>query len=185
MLEEMFDGNSRQSLNERPYSRTQSAIDSAKGKVKGVFGSGQIEQGAAEVGAEANKLWMDFKRYIGRKYGAAQQTVPYSDAAEFFAGNKLDTKFLGSNTRRSFTPQDIGKAILAGVREYMNEFGSDDDKQGQQPPAGNSQSGGPQPQSQPSTQQPPANQPAQSGGLGNLLASLSAAEREQLLRLLS
>lgn len=120
MLEEMFDGSNRQTINERPYSRTQSAIDSAKGKVKGAFGSGQIEQGAAEVGAEANKLWMDFKRYIGRKYGKAQATVPYADVAEFFKGNELDPKFLGNNTRRGFAPKDVGQALLAAVREYID-----------------------------------------------------------------
>lgn len=177
MLEEMFDGNRRQTINERPYSRTQSAIDSAKGKVKGAFGSGQIEQGAAEVGAEANKLWMDFKRYIGRKYGKAQATVPYADVAEFFKGNKLDPKFLGNNTRRGFTPKDVGQALLAAVREYMNEFGNQEEQPEQQPPTPG------QPQGQPQGQPEPAPQPQ--SGLAGILSGLSSAEREQLLRLLS
>lgn len=174
MLEEMFDGSNRQTINERPYSRTQSAIDSAKGKVKGAFGSGQIEQGAAEVGAEANKLWMDFKRYIGRKYGKAQATVPYADVAEFFKGNKLDPKFLGNNTRRGFAPKDVGQALLAAVREYMNEYGNKEEEQPEQQP---------QPQGQPQGQPQPAPQPQ--GGLAGILSGLSSAEREQLLRLLS
>lgn len=174
MLKEMFDGEN-QTLNERPYSRTQSAIDSAKGKVKGAFGSGQIEQGAAEVGAEANKLWVDFKRYIGRKYGKAQQSVPYADVVAFFKGNKLDPKFLGSNERRSFAPKDVGQALLAAVREYMNEFGDEQEEEtapDSQPPRG-----GPADQGQ---GQPPQPQ----GRLAGLLAGLSSAEREQLLRLL-
>lgn len=185
MLEEMFEGSNRQTINERPYSRTQSAIDSAKGKVKGAFGSGQIEQGAAEVGAEANKLWMDFKRYVGRKYGKAQATVPYADVAEFFKGNELDPKFLGNNTRRGFAPKDVGQALLAAVREYMNEYGSKEQEQ----PAPDGQPQG-QPQGQPE-QQPqgqPASQPqpqGDGGGLAGVLAGLSSQEREQLLRLLS
>lgn len=176
MLEEMFEGNSRQTINERPYSRTQSAIDSAKGKIKGAFGSGQIEQGAAEVGAEANKLWIDFKRFIGRKYGKAQATVPYADVAAFMKGNNLDPKFLGNNTRRSFAPKDVGQVLLSAVREQMNEYPDEagepqQQQQPQQPPQG-------QPQQQ---QQPPQS----AGGLQGTLASLSSAEREQLLRLLS
>lgn len=179
MLEEMFDGSDRQTINERPYSRTQSAIDSAKGKVKGAFGSGQIEQGAAEVGAEANKLWMDFKRYIGRKYGKAQQSVPYGDVVAFFKGNKLDPKFLGNNERRSFSPKDVGQALLSAVREYMNEF--QPEEQPQEQPQGQPQG---QPQSEPQGQ--PQGQPQpQAGGLEGILSGLSSAEREQLLRLLS
>lgn len=189
MLEEMFDGNGRQTINERPYSRTQSTIDAAKGKVKGAFGSGQIEQGAAEVGAEANRKWMDFKRYIGRKYGKAQASVPYADVVEFFKGNDLDPKFLGNNPRRSFAPKDVGQALLAAVREYMNEYGADS-SQGQQP-AGNPPKGqttqGQQPEGEtpPSTQPQSGNPSAPSGGIGGLLASLSTQEREQLLNLLS
>lgn len=190
MLQEMFDGENRQTINERPYSRTQSAIDSAKGKVKGAFGSGQIEQGAAEVGSEANRKWMDFKRYIGRKYGKAQASVPYADVVEFFKGNQLDPKFLGNNPRRSFAPKDVGQALLAAVREYMNEYGansSDEQPQPGQPPQGNNQpssqpqSNGNPPSSQPQTD---SNQPS-SGGMRGVLASLSAQERDQLLRLLS
>ncbi|QCW18924.1 hypothetical protein SEPL_190 [Salmonella phage SE_PL] len=182
MLEEMFEGanDNRETLNERPYSRTQSAIDAAKGKVKGAFGSGQIEQGAQEVGAEANKLWMDFKRYIGRKYGKAQQTVPYGDVVAFFQGNKLDPKFLGNNQRRSFTPKDVGQALLAAVREYMNEFPQDKQEEPSQQNV--------QPRTEPRNdtedyedQQPKSNPT----GISDVLSGLSSAEREQLLRLLS
>lgn len=179
MLEEMFDGGDRQKLNERPYSRTQSAIDSAKGKVKGAFGSGQVEQGAAEVGAEANKLWVDFKRYIGRKYGKAQQVVPYADVAAFFKGNKLDPKFLGNNTRRSFSPKDVGQSLLSAVREYMNEYRDEEPQNTQEQP----QQSGQGQQEQPAQGQPQPQQ--QGGGLEQVLSSLSSAEREQLLRLLS
>lgn len=183
MLEEMFEGENRQTINERPYSRTQSAIDSAKGKVKGAFGSGQIEQGAAEVGAEANKLWMDFKRYIGRKYGKAQQTVPYNDVVEFFKGSQLDPKFLGNNARRSFAPKDVGQALLAAVREQMNMYAADkEEPTQQQQPVSQPQS---QPQQQPEPQQQPQAGGESAGGLEGVLAGLSSQEREQLLRLLS
>lgn len=186
MLEEMFEGGKRQELNERPYSRTQSAIDSAKGKVKGAFGSGQIEQGAAEVGAEANKLWVEFKRYIGRKYGKAQQAVPYADVAAFFKGNKLDPQFLGANTRRSFSPKDVGQALLSAVRAYMDEYqdqGEQEQPQPQPQPQGQpAQGGNEQGQGQPQPQPQGGND---AGGLSQVLSSLSTAEREQLLRLLS
>ncbi len=183
LLNEMFDDNNDDELNEaRPYSRTQSAVDAAKGKVKGMFGSGQVEQGAQEVGAEANKLWNEFKHYIGRKYGKAQSTVPYADVVQFFKGKQLDPKFLGNNQRRSFTPKDVGNALLQAAREYMNDYRDQDEEQPQSqgnPPAQGQPQGQPQEQPQPSPQ----------GGSGNPMASqlqgLSQQERDNLLRMLS
>ncbi|AXC38713.1 UNVERIFIED_ORG: hypothetical protein [Escherichia phage CMSTMSU] len=40
ILNEMLDYNDEELNEARPYSRSQSAVDSAKGKVKGFFGSG-------------------------------------------------------------------------------------------------------------------------------------------------
>lgn len=181
ILEEMFEGSNSEQLNERPYSRTQSAIDSVKGKAKGVFGSGQMEQGAQEVGAQANQLWMDFKRFIGRKYGKAQASVPFGDVEGFFKQNNLPTKLLGTNTRRSFAPKDVGNAILAAAREMATS-----DVTPEQPPQQQQQQQGGQPaqgqgqgQSQPAPQQ---SSPA--GGLEGKLASLSPSDREKLLSML-
>lgn len=184
LLEEMFDGN-KEPLNERPYSRTQSAIDSTKGKVKGFFGSGQVEQGAQETGRMANQLWADFKRYIGRKYGSHPQSVSYNDVAAFFKGNNLDTSFLGNNERRSFTPKDVGEALMQAAQKINTDYSNQDDEseesgadqqppsQGQgQPPAGNNNSNG----------TPPS---GSTDNLLNRLSSLSAADRQKLLRLIS
>lgn len=186
LLQEVFDG-SPEPLNERPYSRTQSAIDSTKGKVKGMFGSGQVEQGAQDAGQQANQLWSDFKRYVGRKYGKQPASIPYGDVAAFFNGNNLDVKFLGTNTRRSFTPKDVGTALLSAAREMSSEYDS------QQPPAGQPPAGTP-PQSG-NTQQPPVGTPSQGGNnagspqggssLAGKLSSLSASDRATLLRLIS
>lgn len=182
LLSEMFDG-SQEPLNERPYSRTQSAIDTAKGKVKGMFGSGQVEQGAQQSGQQANQLWADFKRYIGRKYGSHPQSVPYGDVAAFFKGNNLDTKFLGNNDRRSFTPKDVGTAILAAARDMADEYKQDEPKQEQPSSQGQGES---QPQSSGNSGQ---GEPAQSSGSGQglqgQLASLSPADRAKLLKLIA
>lgn len=178
----MFDGQP-EPLNERPYSRTQSAIDSAKGKVKGMFGSGQVEQGAQESGQMANQLWTEFKRYVGRKYGSHPQAVPYADVAAFFKGNKLDTSFLGDNERRSFVPKDVGAALMKAVQKLNTDYGDDqkpDQNQGQNQNNGQGQS-----QSQ---NTPPSNQ-GQGGNAGSAisdrLSSLSSADRAKLLRLIS
>lgn len=182
LLSEMFDG-SQEPLNERPYSRTQSAIDTAKGKVKGMFGSGQVEQGAQQSGQQANQLWADFKRYIGRKYGSHPQSVPYGDVAAFFKGNNLDTKFLGNNDRRSFTPKDVGTAILAAARDMADEYKQDEPEQEQPSSQGQGES---QPQSSGNSGQ---GEPAQSSGSGQglqgQLASLSPADRAKLLKLIA
>ena len=185
LLEEMFDG-AKEPLNERPYGRTQSAIDSAKGKVKGLFGSGQVEQGAQETGQMANQLWADFKRYIGRKYGSHPQAVSYNDVAAFFKGNKLDTSFLGNNERRSFTPKDVGAALMKAVQQINTDYSNE-------PEQSQSTQSDPQPQQgqgEPQDQQPPQPQGQPQGGsngsaLPDRLSSLSADDRAKLLRLIS
>lgn len=185
MLNELFED--AEPLNERPYSRTQSAIDSAKGGVKGMFGSGQVEAGAKESGELANRLWVEFKRMIGRKYGKAQSSVPFADVAAFFKSNGLDTSALGTNQNLSFSPKDVGNALLQAARKQTTaQYNQGDD------------SAKPQPQGQPSsstnTEQPKPKEPAQSapvqgnsevGGIEAKLSSLSQAEREQLLAMLS
>lgn len=188
LLEEMFDG-SQEQLNERPYSRTQSAIDSVKGKAKGMFGSGQVEQGAQQTGQQANQLWNDFKRYVGRKYGAHPQAVTYADVAAFFKGNKLDTKFLGNNERRSFSPKDVGNAILSAARELGDDYSNQEDEpeikpevkdQSPQPSADNSE----QPSADNSSN-PQKGSGAGSSDLSGRLSSLSASDRAKLLKLIS
>ena len=179
LLNEMF-GEEPQKLNERPYSRTQSAVDSAKGKVKGLFGSGQIEQGAQEVGAEANRLWTDFKRYIGRKYGRSQPSVSFADVAAFFKGNNLDVKHLGTNTRRSFTPKDVGNAILQASRDLADTYRDEREQEKPRSEPNSSTGASEQPAQQNSA---PVNNGTQ-GGLAGELSGLSPSDRQKLLSML-
>ncbi len=183
LLEEMFDG-SKEPLNERPYGRTQSAIDSAKGKVKGMFGSGQVEQGAQETGQMANQLWADFKRYIGRKYGSHPQAVSYDDVAAFFKGNKLDTSFLGNNQRRSFSTKDVGNALLQAVQKLNTDYTNEPDEEEEQQPQGQNQ-GQPKPEEQQQGSEQGQSQPSGSPALPDRLSSLSASDRAKLLKLIS
>lgn len=178
LLEEMFDGQ-QEPLNERPYSRSQSAIDSAKGKVKGFFGSGQVEQGAQETGQMANQLWSDFKRYIGRKYGSHPQTVSFGDVSAFFKGNKLDVSFLGTNERRSFTPKDVGAALMKAVQKLNTDYAEDENKPKQQ----GQEQGQEQGQNQGQGDSSPA--PTGNDGFKGELSSLSPEDRAKLLRLIS
>jgi len=178
LLEEMFDGQ-QEPLNERPYSRSQSAIDSAKGKVKGMFGSGQVEQGAQETGQQANQLWNDFKRYIGKKYGSHPQAVSFGDVANFFKGNKLDTSFLGTNERRSFSPKDVGAALMKAVQKANSEYPDEEKPQGQPQPQQQGQ------EEQPQGQQPTNEPPAGNSSFGGELSALSPEDRAKLLRLIS
>lgn len=182
ILNEMLDYDDEELNEARPYSRSQSAVDSAKGKVKGFFGSGQVEQGAQEVGAEANRLWAEFKRYVGRKYGKAQPSVPYADVVQFFKGNGLDIKHLGNNPRRSFTPKDVGSALLNAARDHMDEYRDQEQQQQQQQgqPQGQPQ-GEPQEAPEPAQEQPKA----QGASIPDALQKLSPEQREQLLRMLS
>lgn len=187
LLEEMFDGQP-EPLNERPYSRTQSAIDSAKGKVKGFFGSGQVEQGAQETGQMANQLWADFKRYIGRKYGSHPQSVSYSDVAAFFKGNDLDTSFLGNNERRSFSPKDVGNALMQAVQKLNTDYEYQKEKQPEQGEEQPEQGQGSEQGSGEGQPQAGQGQPQGAGAGSSIpdrLSSLSSADRAKLLRLIS
>lgn len=188
LLEEMFD-DERKSLNERPYSRSRAALDSAKGKVKGAFGSGQVEQGAQQTGELANRLWADFKRYVGTKYGTHPKAVSFEDVSKFFKGNNLDVSALGSNVRRSFSPQDVGQAILAAARVQNDAYADNEPEQQapapkQQPAQGQST---PPAQEQPASEPEPApkSAPSDTSGLQSQIAALSPAERAKLIKLIS
>lgn len=189
-------------LKERPYSRTQSAIDNAKGTVKGVFGSGQVEQGAAKTGQVANGLWRQFKSYLGQVYGSAPDVVSFDDVENFFEANGLDTSVLGNNTRRQFSPKDVGELLLVAAREYAKYPASQRQQNANNPPPapqGNNSGtppapaqGGngtpPSPAPAPAPQgNPPA--PAPQGGNGNslqsVLAGLTQAQRDALITLIS
>lgn len=192
MLDEMFeDFEKNVKLNERPYSRSQESMDDVKGKVKGFFGSGQVEQGAAETGRMANKLWSDFKRAIGQKYGASQKSVPFSDVKQFFTANELDTSVLGTNERMTFTPKDVGQAILQASRNYMNQLGVNQPKK-----AAQTQEPTKEPESQDVEAKSSEDEVVKTAPsaddkqtalspLKGQLSSLSAEDRQKLLRMLS
>ena len=189
ILDEMFEGSEKNAqLNERPYSRSRESMDDMKGKVKSFFGSGQVEQGAAETGRMANKLWAEFKRAIGQKYGASQKSVPFSDVKSFFTANDLDVSVLGNNERMTFTPKDVGQAILQASRTYMNQLGTEEKKKTnpvpqEEPKETGSETGG----SNEGEKIPPSQDEKQAAlsPLKGQLSSLSAEDRQKLLRMLS
>lgn len=192
-------------LNERPYSRTQGAIDKATGKVKGVFGSGQVEQGAAAAGKHANDLWKQFKNYLGQVYGTAPDMVDYNEVENFFEANGLDPKVLGPNTNRKFSPKDVGECLLKAVREYA-KYPASQRQQGQnagtgQPPAATPPAGSPgtppanppagtppasgNPAGTPPAANPPAGTPPSGPNLKTALQNLTQDQRDALLKLIS
>lgn len=188
-------------LNERPYSRTQSAIDSAKGKVKSVFGSGQVEQGAASTGNYANTLWKQFKMYIGRVYGRSPDVVTYDDVAGFMKEQGLSVDLLGQNTNRRFDPREVGDILLQAARDGIQHRSAPTPApapaaaQGQPSPA---PAGTPPAQNPPagnSAGTPPVNNGAagnsgnpapasNNSGLQNTISGLSPQQRAALLQMI-
>lgn len=134
LLDEMLEGEENKDiqLNERPYSRSREGIDNLKGNIKGYFGGGQIEQGAAETGRMANKLWNEFRKAVGRKYGSSQQTVTFNDVKTFFTNNELDTSILGTNQKLTFTPKEVGQLLLQAARRYNSDLGFEEPKKAPQ-----------------------------------------------------
>lgn len=186
-----------QQLNEltQPYSRTSSAMNRAKGAVKGFVGGGQYEQGAEQAGQLANRYFMNFKRYIGSKYGRKPQYVTFDDVKGFMDSNKLDASGLGSNQNMTFTPKDVANLFLKAAQEQVSsgmvppQQGSGDPAGQPQPQGGNS--GQPQPQGQgQGSNQPNSGAPASGSGSSNSnipsnLSSLTPEQRAQLLSILS
>lgn len=182
-----------QQLNEftQPYSRTTSAMNRAKGAVKGFVGGGQYEQGAEQAGQLANRYFMNFKRYIGSKYGRKPQYVTYDDVKGFMDSNKLDASGLGSNQNMTYTPKDVANMFLKAAQEQVSS--------GMVPPAGSTQpstqsqgdntgSTQPQGQGQGSGQPNSGGAPSSSGSNTNIpstLSSLTPEQRTQLLSILS
>lgn len=174
-----------QQLNEltQPYSRTSSSINRAKSAVKGLVGGGQYEQGAEQAGQLANSYFMNFKRYIGSKYGTKPKFVTYNDVKDFMSTNKLDISGLGSNQNMTFTPKDVAGIFLKAAQEQVSS--------GMVPPSSQNndtttsqENGTNQPvTSQGSNQPVPA--PQGNTNVSGTLASLSPAERAQLLSILS
>lgn len=179
-----------QQLNEltQPYSRTASAMNRAKSKVKGFVGGGQYEQGAEQAGQLANRYFMNFKRYIGSKYGRKPQYVTYEDVKGFMDSNKLDASGLGSNQNMTYTPKDVANLFLKAAQEQVSSGMVPPAQQGAGDPQGGN-SGQPQPQGQGSNQ-PNSGAPASGSGSSNsnipsTLSSLTPEQRAQLLSILS
>ncbi|WNA15923.1 structural protein [Xanthomonas phage XaC1] len=184
LLEEVFNEDSaNKQLNEltQPYSRTQSAINRSKSAVKGLVGGGQYEQGAEQAGQLANRLFLNFKRYIGTKYGKKPSYVTFKDVASFMQQNGMDSKLLGNNSNMTYTPKDVANVFLQAAQEMSSRMG--DSEPQQQPQAGNA----PQQQQPPAGNAPSTVQPQNnSTGTGSgTLSSLSDQERAQLLSILS
>jgi len=181
-----------QQLNEltQPYGRTSSAINRAKGAVKGFVGGGQYEQGAEQAGQLANRYFMNFKRYIGSKYGRKPQYVTFDDVKGFLDSNKLDASGLGSNQNMTFTPKDVANLLLKAAQEQVSS-GMVPPAQGSNTPpaAGQEQgnSGAAQGQGQGNTQ-PNSGASGSNGSdssIPNSLSSLTPEQRAQLLSILS
>lgn len=177
-----------QQINEltQPYGRTASAINRAKSSVKGLVGGGQYEQGAEQAGQLANRYFMNFKRYIGTKYGRKPQYVTYADVKEFMGSNNLDPAGLGTNQNMTFTPKDVAGLFLKAAQEQVSSgMVPPSPSAGNNPPpapsAGQGQGNSGQPQGS-------GNPPAPAGGnppVPSTLAQLSQEERTQLLSILS
>ncbi len=188
-----------QQLNEltQPYGRTTGAINRAKGAVKGLVGGGQYEQGAEQAGQLANRYFMNFKRFIGSKYGRKPQYVTFDDVKSFMDTNKLDSSALGTNQNMTFTPKDVAQLFLKAAQEQVSS-GMVNPAQGQpaagsnppasnsnQPPAGNSGSGNAGGAPGAGNSGSNSGSPAGAGSSSNPLASLTQDQRNQLLAILS
>lgn len=157
----------------RPYGVGQSIANKAKGAVKGLVGGGQYEQGAAEAGEKANSMFIQFKRYIGRKYGKKPSYVTYNDVAAFMTANGMDVSLLGNNKNATFTPKDVAQVFLKAASSMMDDYS---DQSTQQPPAQGGQNQGGAPTPTPN---------AGGAGLQGRLSSLSNSQLQDLMNILS
>ena len=167
-IEELY---SSQQLNEGPfgpYGVTQKMKDATVAKAKGVFGGGQREQGNMAVGAKANDLYKDFKRYIGQVVGSGHKYVEAQHLINWIKSKKMDPSIVDRGPEDFITPSDAQKYIMAAARKNASGVAPQANPEGQ-----------PTPQ-----EQQPAGKPAPKAGGPSFLDSLSPEDRQKLIKLL-
>lgn len=188
MLEEI------EQLTERPYSRSQRATDQVIGRLKGLFGSGQVEQGAISTGDLANQYWSDFKNYIGKKYGKFPDYIPYSDLSAFFKANGLDTNILGVNPDRRFDKKSVAQQLISAARidnDELKKYRDENKDKEESDGADNQEDPNENPNNHPYPPTPPRNDQIRNldsetnkSEFNGVLSTLTPEERKQLLQYL-
>ena len=179
-IEDLFGNNQ---LNEGPfgpYGIVQKAKDTATSKVKGVVGSGQVEQGNIASGEMANQHYKDFKNYIGRVVGAGQKFVEAKHLLSWMQAKGMDPKMAGKRPQDLVSPQDVKDIIMKATRSSQQNPSVDPEPS---TPAPVHRS---EPQETPHEEQPEAKPSAPVSTKASVdLSSLSAEDRQKLIKFLS
>lgn len=179
-IEDLFGNNQ---LNEGPfgpYGIVQKAKDTATSKVKGVVGSGQVEQGNIASGEMANQHYKDFKNYIGRVVGAGQKFVEAKHLLSWMQAKGMDPKMAGKRPQDLVSPQDVKDIIMKATR-VSQQNPSVEPEQSAPAPAHQSE-----PQSTPQEEKPESASPTPAPTKASVdLSSLSAEDRQKLIKFLS
>ena len=178
-LQELFENEytpSTEQLNEftRPYSMMQQAKDKAVGSLKGIFGGGQGEAGNQAAGDIANRMFNDFKHYVGTQGQSGQKYIDKHLLVDYLKGRGLNPA-LATELQDSITPKEAAEVIMKAARGKRQLGQAKTFDQGQ------SQDGNP------NYDKGASNQPAGDGDLRTILKALkgfSSKEVSDLIHLL-
>ncbi|AUS02968.1 hypothetical protein NVP2275O_387 [Vibrio phage 2.275.O._10N.286.54.E11] len=118
-LDEVFalTPNQKQRMDEAPYGLGAKAKDKAVGGLKGLFGSGQEQQGNQEAGAKANSLMKQFKQYVGRVAGSGKKTIDVQHLFDFLEGKGINSSFVEEfQSGDEITPKQAEGIMLQAAR---------------------------------------------------------------------
>lgn len=119
-LQELFENEytpSTEQLNEftRPYGLGQQMKDKAVGSLKGIFGGGQGEAGNQASGDIANRMFKDFKHYVGTQGQSGQQYIDKHLLTDYLKGRGLNPA-LANELQDSITPKEAAEVIMKAAR---------------------------------------------------------------------
>ena len=119
-LNELFESttNSPEQLNElfdNPYGAGSKLKDKVKGSLKGIFGGGQGEAGNQVSGELANKMFKDFKHYVGTQGQANEKYIEKRILTDYLRGRGLDSN-LANDLNDQITPKEAAEVMLKAAQ---------------------------------------------------------------------
>jgi len=119
-LQELFENrdlNKSEQLNEftRPYGIGSQLKDKAVGSLKGIFGGGQGEAGNQVSGQLANRLFKDFKHYVGTQGQSGQSHIDKQLLIDYLNGRGFNPA-LANGLLDTITPKEAADVLMQAAR---------------------------------------------------------------------
>lgn len=115
LFENEFTPNAKQLNETRPYGFGQQMKDKALGSLKGIFGGGQGEAGNQSAGDIANRMFNDFKHYVGTQGQAGKELIDKQLLTDYLRGRGLNPS-LANELPDLIKPKEAAEVIMKAAR---------------------------------------------------------------------